>query len=86
MISSECNLQTELDHLQKVFCDINQYPVWKTKRIIAEELEKHQNAEILSNENENEMNPSQEEEIEMVQLTLRWDRGVVQPPPLEDTC
>ena len=77
MISSECNLQTELDHLQKVFCDINQYPVWKTKRIIAEELEKHQNAEILSNENENEMNPSQEEEIEMVQLNLPYggERG-----------
>ena len=38
MIASENNLQKELDHIQKVFCEINDYPERLTKKIITEEV------------------------------------------------
>ena len=38
MISSPKNLEKELDHLRKVFCDINQYPTQVTNKIINEEI------------------------------------------------
>ena len=46
MISSEVNLQKEIDHLQKVFCEVNGYPEKFTKKIISEEVRKHRSPTI----------------------------------------
>ena len=75
MISSECNLQTELDHLHKVFSEINQYPSKLTKDVIADEIEHHRNltTEQPDDNNENdEHQPEEEEEIKMVHLNLPY--------------
>ena len=42
MIATENNLQKELDHLQKVFCEINDYPERLTKKLISEEVKRQQ--------------------------------------------
>ncbi len=69
MISSPNNLQKELDHLRKVFCDINNYPTQITNKIIAEEVEKQQRSDLEEqNENEND----DQDETEYVQLNLPY--------------
>ena len=66
MISSENNLQKELDHLRTVFCDINDYPENVTKKIISEEIARNQSPP------EPESTSGEAEEPEKVQLNLPY--------------
>ena len=70
MISSENYLEKELDHLRKVFCDINHYPKQVTNKIIAEEVEKQQQTQTERNNTADE--PEEPEEPEKVQLNLPY--------------
>ena len=66
MISSDNNLEKELDHLRRVFCDINDYPENVTKKIISEEVERHQSP------SEPEITSEEAEEPEKIQLNLPY--------------
>ena len=70
MISSANYLEKELDHLCKVFCDINQYPTQVTNKIINEEVEKHQRTQTEEEDVTNE--PEEMEEPEKVHLNLPY--------------
>ena len=75
MISSDCNLKTELDHLHRVFSEINQYPSNLTKRIIAEEIEKHRistTEQPVENIQSDENQPEEQEEVTMVHMNLPY--------------
>ena len=67
MISSANHLEKELDHLRKVFCDINHYPPQVTNKIIAEEVEKHQSTKSAQDNITEEV-----EEPEKIQLNLPY--------------
>ena len=67
MISSANHLENELDHLRKVFCDINHYPPQVTNKIIAEEVEKHQSTKPTKDDSTEEV-----EEPEKIQLNLPY--------------
>ena len=80
--STEELLKNELDHLTKVFHENNQYPVSVVKRIIEEEIQKHQESEN-TNPDEEPPNPSvvtntDDEEKRIVQLTVPFggEQGV----------
>ena len=75
MISSDCNLKTELDHLHRVFSEINQYPSNLTKSIIAEEIEKHRistTEQPVENIQSDENPPEEQEEVTMVHMNLPY--------------
>ena len=67
MISSENHLDKELEHLKKVFCDINHYPPQVTNQIIAEEVDKHRSAKTDEDDRAEEA-----EEPERIQLNLPY--------------
>ena len=43
-------MKTELNHIQKVFLEINDFPLWVIKQIIAEEDEKNKQQDIQDND------------------------------------
>ena len=67
MISSANHIEKELDHLKKVFCDINHYPPQITNKIIDEEVDKHRSARIETDDSAEEA-----EEPEKIQLNLPY--------------
>ena len=61
MISSANHLEKELEHLKKVFCDINHYPPQVTNKIIAEEVDKHRSTKTDADDKAEE--PEEPEKI-----------------------
>ena len=43
-------MKTELNHIQKVFLEINDFPLWVIKQIIAEGDEKNKQQDIQDND------------------------------------
>ena len=67
MISSANHLEKELEHLKKVFCDINHYPPQVTNKIIAEEVDKHRSTKTDADDKAEEP-----EEPEKIQINLPY--------------
>ena len=69
MISSPNNLQTELDHLRKVFSEKNSYPKQVTNQIIDDEVEKeHQSNTQRQDENMD----AEQDDTEYIYLNLPY--------------
>ena len=49
--STEDLLKTKLNHIKKVFLEINDFPRWVIKQIIAEEEQKYKHQSIEDNDN-----------------------------------
>ena len=48
--STEDLLKTELNHIQKVFLEINEFPLWVMKQIFAEQDQKNKQKNIQDND------------------------------------
>ena len=81
MISStENKLQIEINHLQKVFCEINDYPPKITKSIIDDEVEKYHQSNPQPNSDkttspQSTIDKNEEENIVQLNLPFAGSKG-----------
>ena len=69
MISSPNNLQTELDHLRKVFSEKNSYPKQVTNQIIDDEIEKERQS---NTQRQDESTDAEQDDTEHIHLNLPY--------------
>ena len=72
--SAEDLLKTELNHIQKVFLEINDFPLWVIKQIFAEEEQKYKHQNIENNDS-NVINTENGNKCHLLVLPYQDEQG-----------